>query len=216
MSELKREASELKNEQSVQRLDIDEMDRSISKVHDGVRSCEDKIEKDERYWRRENLILYGVREAPDEDPRACKDTVVTLLNDHVPQRKWCDRDIVRAHRIGGKHPSTNRPLIVRFMHHDDKFLVLEMRETLKKIDISVANDLTATQRGELRELKEEGKRGYYKGGRLHIEEVPSTYATATSAKARGHATNNRRPLTRSGSRGGGGGRTSHSSPKHRE
>ncbi|GFR88796.1 hypothetical protein ElyMa_000778400 [Elysia marginata] len=34
------------------------------------------------------------------------------------------------------------------MHHDDKFLVLEMRETLKKIDISVANDLTATQRDE--------------------------------------------------------------------
>ncbi|GFR88799.1 hypothetical protein ElyMa_000778500 [Elysia marginata] len=53
MSELKRETSELKNEQSVQRLDIDEMDRSISKVHDGVISCEDKIEKAERYSRRE-------------------------------------------------------------------------------------------------------------------------------------------------------------------
>ncbi|GFS20450.1 hypothetical protein ElyMa_001571400 [Elysia marginata] len=69
MSELKRETSELKNEQSVQRLDIDEIDKSVSKVHDEVRSVEDKIEKAERYSRRENLLLYGIREATDEDPR---------------------------------------------------------------------------------------------------------------------------------------------------
>ncbi|GFS04976.1 hypothetical protein ElyMa_002926300 [Elysia marginata] len=99
-----------------------------------------------------------ISQKPERRPRTRKDTIVTFLNDHVPKRKWCERDIVRAHRIGGKHSSTNRPLIVRFMHHNDEFRVLGMRETLKKIDISVANDLAATQRCELRELKEKGKR----------------------------------------------------------
>ncbi|GFR83305.1 RING finger protein 40 [Elysia marginata] len=132
MSELKWETSELKNEQSVQRLDIDEIDRGVSKVHDGVRSCKDKIEKVERYSRRENLIFYGIPEAQDKDPCTCKDTIVIFLNDHVPKRRWCDRDMVRAHRIGEKRSATIRPQIVRLMHHDDKFRVLEIKETLKK------------------------------------------------------------------------------------
>ncbi|GFS04623.1 hypothetical protein ElyMa_006500400 [Elysia marginata] len=55
--------------------------------------------------------------------------------------------------------------------------VLGKRDELKKLGLGVGNDLTAFQRKELQELREKGKRGFYRNGRLRIDETPLTRVT---------------------------------------
>ncbi|GFR58167.1 hypothetical protein ElyMa_001761500 [Elysia marginata] len=55
--------------------------------------------------------------------------------------------------------------------------VLGKRDELKKLGLGVGNDLTAFQRKELQELREKGKRGFCRNGRLRIDETPFTRVT---------------------------------------
>ena len=72
-----------------------------------------------------------------------------------------------------------RPIIVRFFQFEEKLSVLKSRADLKIINLGVSIDLTIKQRQELKKLRESGKRGYYKNGRLVMEPVP-TESTGTS------------------------------------
>ncbi|GFS01998.1 hypothetical protein ElyMa_001112400 [Elysia marginata] len=55
--------------------------------------------------------------------------------------------------------------------------VLGKRDELKKLGLGFGNDLTTFQRKELQELSNKGKRGFYKNGRLRIDETPLTRVT---------------------------------------
>lgn len=82
---------------------------------------------------------------------ACVDIIVDVLNScrALPGRKWVRRDIVRAHRLGGKRDNTGkpRPMIAQFAYWGDKMEVLtKERDRLFDMGISVANDLTDNQR----------------------------------------------------------------------
>ncbi|GFR90068.1 hypothetical protein ElyMa_006141200 [Elysia marginata] len=55
--------------------------------------------------------------------------------------------------------------------------VLGKRDLLKKLGFVVGNDLTTLQRKELQELREKGKRGFYRNGQLRIDETPLTRDT---------------------------------------
>ncbi|GFS12810.1 hypothetical protein ElyMa_001380900 [Elysia marginata] len=72
-------------------------DGSMIRAFDGMRSFEEKLEKAEGYSPRKSLIFYGIPEVRDGDPR--KYTSVKLLNDYVPNHKWCDRDRVMGPSI---------------------------------------------------------------------------------------------------------------------
>ncbi|GFR91770.1 hypothetical protein ElyMa_006183700 [Elysia marginata] len=89
----------------------------------------------------------------------------------MPENVWSKRDIV-----GDEQSSTQRPIVIRLHHHDDKLAVLRKRSTLKEKGIDVANDLTYNQHRQLRELREQGQRGYFKNGQLVIDETQTTPA----------------------------------------
>ncbi|GFS07159.1 hypothetical protein ElyMa_004724000 [Elysia marginata] len=99
----------------------------------------------------------------------------------MPENVWSKRDIVRAHHVGAKQSSAQRPIIVCLHHHDDKLAVLGKRIALKEKGIGVANDLTYNQLRQLQELCKQGQRGYFKNGQLVIEETPTTPATYVDA-----------------------------------
>ena len=79
---------------------------------------------------------------------------------------------MRAHRIGSTTDAENdpRPIIVRFLHWDDKMSLYHGRESLRLEGIRVADDLTTRQRQTLKKLKDEGQIGYFYKGELKIRE----------------------------------------------
>ncbi|GFS08591.1 SH3 domain protein [Elysia marginata] len=181
VKDVKQDVEDVRGQQEIQRQDIDVIQEELVCTTERIKLCEDSVEKLERYSRRENLLLYGIPENRDDNAAACKDAVLDLFSEIMPENVWSKRDIVRAHRVGAKQSSAQRPIIVRLHHHDDKLAVLEKRIALKEKGIGVANDLTYNQRRQLRELREQGQRGYFKNGQLVIEETPTTPATYVDA-----------------------------------
>ncbi|MCG8047957.1 MAG: hypothetical protein N0E48_20450, partial [Candidatus Thiodiazotropha endolucinida] len=100
----------------------------------------------------------------------------------APNKEWSPRDIVRAHRIGSTLNAHNdpRPIIVRFLHWDDKLSIYKGREELRSREIRVADDLTKRQRLSLKKLKDSGRDGYFYKGELIERNANSSQSTEGS------------------------------------
>ena len=172
---LKKEVTEIKETLNIQQLDVDAVNDEIGSLNDRFTKIEEEIENQQRYSRRENIIFHGLPENSSSAEGDEKQNMVRLLNKHVSGKSWSGDDFTRVHRLGrgqrGGHP---RPVIARFTRHDDKFLVFGARENLKTEGISVSSDLTPKQRSEIKKLRDEGKKAFYKGGRLHIDDGPDS------------------------------------------
>lgn len=132
------------------------------------------VEHLERYSRRENVVLFNIKEDENED---VKTDVVRLFNQCVKTKAWSKDDLQRAHRLGKKTEGRSRPIIVRFLRSADQQSVRSAWKEFKEMDISVADDLTMAQRKELREIKNSGGHAAYKNGRLrHLDTTEPTTA----------------------------------------
>ena len=58
------------------------------------------------------------------------------------------------------------------MNTEDKLFILRARNRLRAKEYEVGNDMTPAQRQVLSSLKDNGNRGFYKNGRLHVEDYP--------------------------------------------
>ncbi len=164
---LKEKVTELENREEIERLDIDANAESVAGLSDRVCALEDKLESQEQYSRRENVILYGMKESENESYESVRKNVTDLLNKNVKTKHWQEEDILRSHRLGRPTAGVKpRPVIVRFTQFHDKLNVLKARNDLKKVNIGVSNDLTQKQRQQLDRLKDQGKSGYFKNGKL--------------------------------------------------
>ena len=159
---------DLEDEQHIHRLDIDELCETLAKIDTRVETLEDTAEKQAQYSRRENVILHGVSEEPNEDYQKVRQKVTNIFNNNVKCKKWQESDILRSHRLGKHVPNKIRPIIVRFVQFHDILSILKARDELKKIGIGVAGELTKKQRTELARLRLNNQKGYYKNGVLHI------------------------------------------------
>ena len=185
-----REEVKMVKERQVESFDcIDELKRGAGVIEKKLSLMEDRIEAAEQYSRRENLLFYGIPEKREENVR---NDILNIFKEVIPQQQWNEKDIVRAHRLGKFTNQSTRPIIVKFTHHIDKMRLLNERDNLKKKRISISNDLTGHQRRTLKNLHNEGKKGYYKGGRLHWEELPTTVESTSHP----HENTNRRPSMR--------------------
>ena len=71
--------------------------------------------------------------------------------------------------------------------------VLRTRDNLKRLGIRVTDDLTQSQRSELHKLRERGERGFFRGGRLIVDNHPNAHAPP--ADGSNLATTDRRYVT---------------------
>ena len=137
-----------------------------------VEKLEAELDKLEAYSRRENVIIYGIdEEKPNESYTDCKKSVLNLLQVHVDigERIWSERDLVRSHRLRkaeNRPPEEPRPMIVRFLHWQDKLSVTAARDTLLQAGYKVANDLTVRQRELVRQAYAQGKTGFFQQGKF--------------------------------------------------
>ena len=156
-----------KNRQDIDSV-YDDLYNDIRILRSSVSNLEKQLEDQERYSRRDNVIIHGIPHHTGETPTSTRDTLLKVLNENVTDKVWTDSDFVRVHRLKTKH-AERQPIIARLVRTDDKFLILNARPKLKEAELGVSNDLTPAQRNELNSLRQEGKRGFFKNGRLHID-----------------------------------------------
>lgn len=143
-----------------------EVRSEIETLKKEIEDLKQSNEKQERYSRRKNVRIYGVPESQGSS----ETTVYKLLDKYFPKNEF---ELERAHRLGRDRPQPEerpRPLICRFLNWQDTMSVMrnkKSRDQMKKEGISVAQDLTPKQFEELREMKDQGKRGYFFRGRLY-------------------------------------------------
>ncbi|KAL8563791.1 hypothetical protein ACOMHN_058649 [Nucella lapillus] len=87
--------------------------------------------------------------------------------------------IERAHRLGkpNSHNCNPRPIIAKFQRWGDAMRVMKdraAREGMEKGGLRVAQDLTRRQAARLRDLRSEGKMGYFVNGKLRVKDQRDT------------------------------------------
>ena len=141
-----------------------------------LRKLEEEIEKQERYSRRSNMLLYGMKEETGESFDRCATRVLQVLCRHFPQKTWKETDIERAHRLGPPSSSSDRPrpVIIKFQRWTDVMIVMRDREGKNFMrnneGLRVGADLTKQQRDTLSQLRGQGKHAYYTKGKLIVQE----------------------------------------------
>ena len=92
----------------------------------------------EAYSRRDNLIFEGIPEQLDED---CQEKILDII---VKDLKITDARqrmrFTRVHRLGGKVPNKNRPVIAKFHFFQDRQLVWNARRKLKPTPYWLSED----------------------------------------------------------------------------
>ena len=154
MSGVSLKMGEMKKTVDTQYCDIDTLIFQFAEAKERIERMEETMEKQERYSRRDNVIIYGIEE---QDGENATQKVVSVLNENLTGKTWSGADFVRAHRLGGKTGEKQRAIIARLCTSEDKFLITKARSILKEKGVGVSNDLTLNQRNQLQQLKEEGK-----------------------------------------------------------
>ena len=152
--------------------DIDWLNGELCQKCEYMDNIKKDIDKFEEHSRRENIRVFGVSEDQNETPKRIKVKLLTYFRIASPDKMWSTRDMVRAHRTGSTADAENdrRPVIVRFLHWDDKMSIYQGREVLLSEGMRVADDLTQRQRQAFKKLKDSDQKGYFYKGELKISE----------------------------------------------
>ena len=159
--------------------DVEEM-KSRTKGLDGrLKKIEEEVEQQQITRRQDNIVFFGVPEKEGRESNDdCASTMVTLLNQHDPLRRWKSDDMARVQRLGKKERETDRegsgsgrprPVLVRFVRGSDKRRLISsrtLRKELYKANVTMNDDLTVKQRDTLKQLRDDGWVAYYRGTRL--------------------------------------------------
>ncbi|KAL8609223.1 hypothetical protein ACOMHN_036667 [Nucella lapillus] len=143
-----------------------------------VGDLETEIDRLEGFSRRNNIKLFGVPESTEEQD--CAEVVRYVLETYIPEKTWDPDVIERAHRLGkpNSHNRNPRPIIAKFQRWGDAMRVMKdraAREGMEKGGLRVAQDLTRRQAARLRDLRSEGKRGYFVNGKLRVKDNAIPY-----------------------------------------
>lgn len=130
----------------------------------------------ERYKRRWNLRIRGLKEKDGEDIRV---TVADLLVKISPSWSSSINQIMDSvHRIGRREENKTRHVIIQFtqrLHRDELWRMTKDHAICKELRIRFIEDLCKTDREtraalwpKIKEARDAGKRAYFRGGAGYI------------------------------------------------
>lgn len=153
-------------------LDVEWVSNCLGKQSDTVSFLQKEVERLNQKSISNNMRIFGLRFDSNTDDGGLINLVINkVLKVACPSFRWSPDDIkaVRVVRQGSQHQAPI--VIITFRHDDDKLQVYRGRTELRKVSIRVGDDLTYSQRQELRQLKlSEGKTGYFYKGQLKIRD----------------------------------------------
>lgn len=103
-----------------------------------------KVDDLENRSRRNNLIIYGINEEPEEDVKSLEDQIKHKVFKDVLEIEVTS--VERIHRIGKYKKDQHRPVIVRFYDFAEKANILSCCNTLKGTDIVISEDFSERMR----------------------------------------------------------------------
>ena len=156
------------NEQAIRKVSAKQ-----TEIQDTVDRLEVELDRLETFSRRNNVKLFGIPEYGGMGREDCAETVRDILQTYLPSKSWAPDSIERAHRLGPPNPQNPnpRPIIVKFQRWADAMALMKdrhARDDMNNGGIRTAQDLTKRQAAKLRELRNDGKRGFYVNGKLRI------------------------------------------------
>lgn len=158
---------------------IDQMKESLDEITK-------KLDYLENQSRRNNIVIHGIPETPSESWADTEEKTQDLLRSKFGFTE--EPLIERAHRIGAKKASQQRPVVVKFNSFKDREIVLRNAKNLKGTTISVKDDVSdrvlASRRKQMEKLKEaknNGKIAYFSLDKLIIKE---RYGTPTNDRSK--------------------------------
>lgn len=90
-----------------------ELEQQICKLQEEVKMVTEKCKEQERYKRRWNLWVKGLKEKENEDVSTM---VISLLSKIAPGVPWNVHDMVNTvHHVGKKEQSRSRQVIIQFV-----------------------------------------------------------------------------------------------------
>lgn len=149
----------------------------IKDVSEEMARIKQKSDDAERYSRRWNLRLYGMKETPGENIRP---EIMTLFAALAPEDKErLDFLVDTVHRVGVPRDNSNRPVIIQFTMRAFRNKIWKISrdsKMLKELKLMLKEDLTQADRMERSRLwpivekaRKEGKQAGYRGPHAYIE-----------------------------------------------
>ena len=134
---------------------IDGLERKLAdaeKVIDGYRAeqvalrreiaaMEQKLDDQEQYNKRDNLVFHGIKESPHEDTTV---KVIEVCRQYFPAVNIQPVDISISHRLPTKYERSDKakPIIVRFARREVRQQVFQSKRHLKNSNIMIVEQLT--------------------------------------------------------------------------
>ena len=169
---IKESIAGLEEQKELLQADVDYLSEEFDRKYEYLDTLDKDIDRLEAYSRRENIRVFGIPEDCDETPLSIKEKLLEIFRVASPHKTWTPRDILRAHRIGTTNDNQDnpRPIIVRFLHWDDKMCLYQGRDDLRTRGVRIADDLTRRQRQTLKKVKDSGRTGYFYKGQLRYRD----------------------------------------------
>lgn len=155
---------------------ISKLEKEVSTLRKELDNYKEKAKETERYSRRWNLRMKGLKERMGEDVRR---EVVRILSKIAPE--WSDKmeDYVdTAHRVGKKEDGKNRQIIIQFtkrLHRDGIWKKSKDAQICESEGIRFAEDLSKEDRLEREKIwpkilqaRNAGEKAYYRGAAGYI------------------------------------------------
>ena len=147
---------------------------------------QDKLTNMESQSRRNNLIVDGIPDSPDETKEQCKTKLLDFLDNTMKVENVREFLFVRVHRLGKYKPSAvkPRPVIMKLHYFDKREDIWSCRRNLKDSGFWIREDFPDVILQKRRVLepvvkaaRAQGKRAFLSVDKLILDDV--TYTTDT-------------------------------------
>ncbi|XP_072144716.1 uncharacterized protein [Dermacentor andersoni] len=144
---------------------ICELKSTTTELEDKVTYLQDKVDELENRSRRNNLIIFGIKEESDETA----ESLITKVNERLFQEKLdvTVKGIERCHRLGRKSKN-GRPVIIKFLDYREKGSVLKACYKLKGTEFSITEGFSFAVRNIRKKLWESSAEERSNGAKVKL------------------------------------------------
>ena len=162
------EIRQLRADKDCLQLDVDEVYTLYDAKCDEVNKLDDKLEKLESLYRKDNMRIFGLPEIEMTAMDLKSNILQNVINLVIADERLSTDDILDAYRVGVNVNGQPKVTVVKFRNADIKSKLYAQRDELRRSGIRLSDDLTLRQRDKLKQLKTGGKTGYFYKGELKV------------------------------------------------
>ena len=135
-----------------------------------INRMDEELEKLEFMCRKNNMRIFGLPEYEMSSEDLNRSIMDNVLKVACPDKTWKSVDILDAFRVGSRVNNQPRVTVVKSSNSTIKSHMYANRDALRANGIRISDDLTMRQRDKLKQLKDDGKTGYFQKGELKVRE----------------------------------------------